>query len=1524
MATSSILSTHSGHHRIFIGPVVQKQTPQPSGSSVSAAARQGRTPLSHHSHSHQQPNGANSSSAPKPWWEQGSSFLRSRLSLHSQTHTHQQQQPGSASGRRNSPSQSVDPHRQTNIPQFSYTFSDDSSSSDNDSGGFDAEADETDAYDSESERQDYEHDHDDVDDENDNAPSNRKRSALERTCHTSTSPSTSSSESLSAAVGQSQDHQRPEDRPGTRKDKGKAKADDPAPVSRVRTSREKKRTKSMRDEGEPNRLKKLLGSYREKRHNQGRMENPDLGWESDGSRASRPQRQVTSGALTVGHAHTHHQDHHPVLVSSPMSSEVDLPGATSKPVFVSSPMSSAVDVNEGLERPEPRPIQNLDAGGVGKGDRLHPGDWKSHSSTSVSSSTSSPMNSGLQRGATWVTAREYASSIGHGSLYQQAIQEEEEDEQDEDEDDQEDHRDTPLYKMDSNDSTHGASGSKSSGKGKDVERLKVTDPTQKEPLSATISKAGTRFGRALLNRAPTGLKRENEEDTKTEMPTTQTKRQPEESMCSLDKDCQKSIQSLADVDDSKKKHVRFLTKVQYQMSSSRQSTMLSTHPVLKQDRMLVRKEMTERPGPHVFNSNTARRLERQSQGWAEWWCVLKGPPTGQKPPVTKIYKKSKSKNKRVEKGRLEFYYNHKKIKGSVVLSSCTSVSVYSSLDYSIAVTQNYPEDMGLTIYILRPRTISLACAWYMEIYTLLNGNAPIPPFIEIAVPDFDVKIRVPIPADSETESEDDTDEDDGAGTRLSSVLPPQDQESQTGAGQLTLTTSDETPFQSFKTALSSLPERMASKSFYLTNEDARPTLVAPDEVTPKLLRSHVLSLLKDVPDWMEVVKMWQDPGQFGDVALCWKRYDRIEWIYWTDRVQPETDDAHLKRDHIGFADGSDWSGRMDETVVGPQVLDKTHVLELRPITHYPTKVVEAGGHDLHEPDPIEGYLVRVSTFAGNPIRRFRRLYLTSHDHMLIYTIPSQAHSPTMPHAGAIDPTALMFCISPHRSANPDHKDMAQSRSIRRLKAQVRAARGFIDMTKIEGVRVLTAQEWDTVRHMSYKQEKDQEKAKLSKRERLGKAVQRGVEIAEETRIQRAQRANASGAEDAQPQPQPQVILREPDNYFFPTVLTEPSSEPSQSLGSKAGSSQQKGGTGGDYGIHVDSSEPLNSAQVQDIMQGEDEGEAPPRGTIGEGLIKSATMVADMLLHNDEGEADEDVEDSNVIEIEMKGGPCVRFRAFNAEAAHLWRDQLEKLAHYWALRKHQDVRGQMRVTQSNCQLASSLDDDEIQVGETIQDWDNDRAMVSPEIWNWCVVNGCRSVTKSGVLYYKPRLHSTFRKMFLVLTEGYLLLFHPHRRSKTSGQVIPTTACKIFGIHSLTDIYVYSGHFADEDTAHGTNDESERLPRFYPDGLIVDDPDEECTFSIWRGQRKKMFSRRGAAARTMMSSRAMEGSSRIFGKNGCLSSLVKDGVVYGAKPQSCAVLRARSRADLEQWVHAINTEIERCVRAERRGIRTKKSA
>ncbi|KAG9066882.1 hypothetical protein KI688_012794 [Linnemannia hyalina] len=1519
--SSPILSTHSGHHRIFIGPVVQGRINNNNNTDVTATS----TPSSHSHYKHHNHTQPKPVQAPKPWWEQGSSFLRSHISLHNVSTSATTATPPLTNSSRTTPATTPSPQQhpasstsqhQTNIPQLSYTFSDDDEGSSCSSSEVSDE--EINAYDSEDERRDYTQDHDvngdDEDEDNsqddDNGISNKPVGANNHPFHTS-----SSSESFSApvAAGHSSSSRRNQyqerhgqqsseesgqllnvdsnGNPIKNKDKGKAKDADvlaqqaqddacmskPKSVKRWRTGG-KKRTKSMRDEGEPNRLKKILRSRRARRQN----DEPDLGWESDGSRASRPRlgRQMTSGAMLANHRHDR-QEHHSVLVSSPMSSEVNLP-ATNGPIYVSSPVSSALDVSnpDNLERPDPTPIQNLGSAAGIETDLLAPG-WKSHSNSSLSSS-GTPRNSNIQRGATWATAREYGSSYGQGSLHDKVIEEENESDEYDEENDHYFLAKTTSRTTDwegaeeegvPNQGTSNAAPNVTNPTAKDET---AADTTSKEPMSATISKAGTLLSRTLLRRAPTGLKMREGEADKSKVA------QPVESVCSIDKDCQTTA-----AEPSKKKHVRFLTKVQNPISSSRQPTMLSTNPMVKQDRMLVRKEVTERPGPHVFNSVTARRFELQSEGWKEWWCVMKGPPVGPNPSVNKIRRKSK-RAKRIEKGRLEFFYNH-----------------------------NYPEAVGLTVYILRPRTISLACAWYMEIYTLLNGKAPIPPFIEISVPDFDVKIRVPIPEDSETETESDTDSDSQNqenddednndigvngrantvnNTNLSSTLPPQD-----------------TPLQSFRTARTSLPERLASKTFYLKNDDARPTLVAPDEVTPRLLRSHVLALLKDVPDWSEVVKMWRDPSQFGDVALCWKRYDRIEWIYWSERIPGETDNLHLKKEHIGFADGSDWVGRMDETVVGPQVLDKTHLLELRPITHYPTKAKDSSGKELHEPDPIEGYLVRVSTFSGNPIRRFRRLYLTTHDHMLIYTIPSQSHSPTMQHAGAIDPTALMFSISPHHSANPDHKDMAQSRSVRRLKAQVRSARGYIDMTRIADIRVLTNQEWETVRHLPY-DKKDKEN--LTKRERLGKAMQKVAVAAREAKA-RAEEARA--ADGTEVQEQPQIVMQEPDHYFFNTAGIPDASEGSSTgaqHNSRSSGQQQQPVT------DLDSSEPLNaslSKRTEGLGIGHNKGSSSSP-TFKNSIVRSTTFMADLLLHNDAGVVDQADEDSNVIEIEMMEGPCVRFRAFNSDAAHLWRDQLEKLSEYWRLRKHLDVREHMAVAQANYQLASSLDDDEIQVGETIQDWDNDRAVVSPSIWNWCVVNGCRSVTRSGYLYYKPKLHSTFRKIFMVLTEGMVMMFHPHRRSKASGQLVPTTACKLLSVHTLTDIYIYSGHFSGEDTRHGTNDESERLPRFYPDGLIVDDPDEDCTFSIWRGKRRKMFSRRSAAL-TTMSSKAMTGSSRVFGKEGLLSSIVKQGVVYGSSPQSCAVLRARSRPDLEQWVSAINTEIERVVRAERRRVRGK---
>ncbi|KAF9897842.1 hypothetical protein BX616_004892, partial [Lobosporangium transversale] len=860
----SILSTHSGHHRIFIGPVIQQTNPQnatnglTSNISSSSFTRHNNNAKnskrgninSSNSHSNQKSSNhhyhesKSSSQAPKPWWDQGSSFLKSHLSLHHQLDQQQQRNNNnhpttttSAAAKVGVKAASVGSKhiydkaaRRPNPAQHqaSYTFSDDTdscSSSDNEDG---TEDEQDGMYDSEDERKDYENDrltsssegdgeddHDNIhdheyDDPHEDVMDIKDPRDIQHKDNDNRSPtfaknegqtfkkanSWSSAESVSARVGPSQGPSITKEQtstkqngalgdaisianttaaaaatvllPGINQDdiktrsKGKNKkqqqpyatdndhdngdqhgdddgyhdiaTDRAAALSETSTatrwgsSKRRKRTKSMRDEGEPNRLKKLFGiGPKEKQHHQGRIDDPDLGYESDGS------RQATSGALTLGHYHGHgHVSHHPVLVGSPMSSEIDLPGSGGGAVFVSSPVSSILDGKEGnnhsmtmesSDRPDPSPIQklpNATSTNDAMSGHLSP-QWRPssiHSFSSAASSPSSPSNCQPKRGATWMTARESPSSLGgrdDGLLLDQknVIKEEDEEEDEEDETEHGVGADTDgdhfeLARMISHESNYvdapslmqqdqaittittstSAAGRKSSEvnetsdpsseKAAKCLNVSVSLPqqasssstptaatTEKEPFSTTLDKASTRFGRALLNRNLTGLKRHGD------MPL-----QPIGSICSIDKDCQGSLRhrsSDAEIGIHQGppkvgKHVRFLTKVQYHIAggSTRQSTRLWTDAIVKQDRMLARREVTQRPGPHVFNSDTARRLERQSQGWKEWWCVMKGPSLSsvviadnKREKVSKIKRKrSKKRMERVEKGRLEFYYNH--------------------------------------------------------------------------------------------------------------------------------------------------------------------------------------------------------------------------------------------------------------------------------------------------------------------------------------------------------------------------------------------------------------------------------------------------------------------------------------------------------------------------------------------------------------------------------------------------------------------------------------------------------------------------------------------------------------------------------------------------------------------------------------------------------------------------------------------------------------------------------------------------
>jgi len=164
------------------------------------------------------------------------------------------------------------------------------------------------------------------------------------------------------------------------------------------------------------------------------------------------------------------------------------------------------------------------------------------------------------------------------------------------------------------------------------------------------------------------------------------------------------------------------------------------------------------------------------------------------------------------------------------------------------------------------------------------------------------------------------------------------------------------------------------------------------------------------------------------------------------------------------------------------------------------------------------------------------------------------------------------------------------------------------------------------------------------------------------------------------------------------------------------------------------------------------------------------------------------------------------------------------------------------------------------------------------WNWCTLDACRSVLKSGRLFTKFKLMDQYVHSQLFLVEGqvvqYALSFEGmmhHQR----GELI-----------SLLDAYVCSGFYAARELPYYEYDpNAPSNARIYADGLEAKSADEDIIFMIW--YRKQP----------------------ILAKNSFNTIPIKK---MSAKP-TMLICRARSQLERDAWCWALNSEIERVTRA-----------
>ena len=154
------------------------------------------------------------------------------------------------------------------------------------------------------------------------------------------------------------------------------------------------------------------------------------------------------------------------------------------------------------------------------------------------------------------------------------------------------------------------------------------------------------------------------------------------------------------------------------------------------------------------------------------------------------------------------------------------------------------------------------------------------------------------------------------------------------------------------------------------NEEAILRTMKEEQAVAENLVRRCLDQLEDSPEWVDVLDSWVRDQRIG---LAWKRYDRLEWIH----------------------------GANERKMYGTIAMQKSHELELRPKSHYPTTIVTRKKHKtITEPVPVEGFLIRLTGQRGRAKRLglmyHKQLYFSTHDQYLVFSRPTKATPPPPP------------------------------------------------------------------------------------------------------------------------------------------------------------------------------------------------------------------------------------------------------------------------------------------------------------------------------------------------------------------------------------------------------------------------------------------------------------------------------------------------------------------------------------------------
>ncbi|CAA7261359.1 unnamed protein product [Cyclocybe aegerita] len=261
-----------------------------------------------------------------------------------------------------------------------------------------------------------------------------------------------------------------------------------------------------------------------------------------------------------------------------------------------------------------------------------------------------------------------------------------------------------------------------------------------------------------------------------------------------------------------------------------------------------------------------------------------------------------------------------------------------------------------------------------------------------------------------------------------------------------------------------------------------------------------------------------------------------------------------------------------------------------------------------------------------------------------------------------------------------------------------------------------------------------------------------------------------------------------------------------------------------------------------------------------------------------------------FELLLNTGHVIRLEAYSCRVAIEWIERLRALIVYWKRRHRMDAKQEIDLAQAQRprltpQTRVCQDEHEVPP-EAPADLSSPYEAMDL-LYNRCVLEGCKPIVKGGRIYMKKGLRGQYKLVQLFLVAGHLVRF----KIGSHSMLYSAMKKKI----NILDAYVCSGYLAAQTLPKGQyQPNAAPTPRRYQDGLETDDREEDMLFMICYRPQPQMMNADQDPTTTPVNSKSMPGLS--------------------AK-HKMLVFKTRSVLERDAWCWALNSEIEKIVRAQK---------